>query len=134
MININRLKIYVAEFTNESQLITIGMFDIAGIIGTYFVGLTVDSSNTMSEFTDFDNWKSYDLVSIDEMDNPSFKVIKDIIEEYTGIKNSVDNVINLLLDEEIFYAPTGIHLNRDKYCREMYLRSVINHKTEENNR
>jgi len=129
MINISRLKIYVAEFTSESQLINIGMFDIASIIGPYFVGLTVDSWNIMEEFTDFDKWRSYDLTNIDEMDDPSFKTIKNIIKDFTHIDKELDEVINALLDDEFFIVPKGVHLNQDKYCREIYLKSVINYKS-----
>jgi hypothetical protein len=129
MININRLKIYVAEFTNESQLITIGMFDIAGIVEKRFVGLTVDSWSIMEEFTDFEKYQSYNLIDIDNITDPSLKGIKNIIKEFTGINKPLEEVVNLLLDDEFFNAPKGVHVNQDKYCREMFLKSVIRHKS-----
>tara|TARA_R110001592_G_scaffold311776_1_gene586761 strand:- start:1213 stop:1605 length:393 start_codon:yes stop_codon:yes gene_type:complete len=129
MINISRLKIYVAEFTNESQLITIGMFDIAGIVEKRFVGLTVDSCSIMEEFTDFEKYQSYNLIDIDNITDPSLKGIKNIIKEFTGINKPLEEVVNLLLDDEFFNAPKGVHVNQDKYCREMFLKSVIRHKS-----
>ena len=129
MINISRLKIYVAEFTNESQLITIGMFDIAGIVEKRFVGLTVDSWSIMEEFTDFEKYQSYNLTDIDNITDPSLKGIKNIIKEFTGINKPLEEVVNLLLDDEFFNVPKGVHINQDKYCREMFLKSVIRYKS-----
>ena len=125
LININRVKIYIAEFTNEEQSITIDMFDISTIVSHYFIGLSIGSKNIIDEFSDFERWKSYDLLDIDDINDPEFEDIKNIIKNYTGIHMPLDEVVNILLDCNEFVTPIGTHVNMDKYCREIYLKSVI---------
>jgi len=128
MININKIKIYVAEFTNEQQLVSIDMFDISTIVSHYFIGLSIESPNIVDEFSDFERWESYDLLDIDDITDPDFEDIKDIIKDYTGVHMSLDEVVNIVLDGNDFVGPSGTHVNRDKYCREIYLKSVIYYK------
>lgn len=129
MININKIKIYVAEFTSENQLVSIDMFDISAVLANYFIGLSIESPNIVDEFTDFERWRTYDLLDIDDIDNPSFNQITEIIKNYTGVHMTLDEVVNLMLDGDEFPYDFGVHVNRDKFCREIYLRSVIYYKT-----
>lgn len=129
MINISKMKIYVAEFTDEHQLVSIDMFDVASVASNYFVGLSIESPNIVDEFSDFERWRVYDLLDINELTDPGFRFITTAIKDFTCIDKPLDEVINSLLDDEFFVAPKGIHINQDKYCREMYLKTVIKYKT-----
>lgn len=128
MININKIKIYIAEFTNEQQLIGLDMFDVATIVDTLFVGLSIESQNILDEFTDFEHWTHYDLLDIDFITDPTLSEAVQVIKDYTCVFQDLNEVVDTMLDGLEFKCPLGFHVNRDKYCREIYLKSVIYYK------
>lgn len=128
MININKIKIYVAEFTNEHQLIGLDMFDVSTIIGNLFVGLSIESQNILDEFTDFEHWTHYNLLDINYITDPTLTEVVQVIKDYTCVFHDLNDVVDTMLDGVEFNSPDGYHVNIDKYCREIYLRSVIYYK------
>jgi hypothetical protein len=120
MVNINEIKVYIAELTNKNYIPSEDLFEVYSLdpYGN-FIGLAIDNNMVRDELRGT-NYVTYDL---NELDKIQFVYDEHVetIRDYTGIDLDTDGILDVLIE--------GVDP-----VRELYLKSMLYFKTNQDGR
>lgn len=130
--DIHNIKIYTARFSNTKQKVLTELFDISTIKGVWFIGLSTNDGEIEMNLSNLAEYHSYGFFEFDKIPDMFHKEVN-VFKSFIGLDGSVDDAVNLLLDNESFPEVEGF--NFSEYCdRNYYLKTIINYKMNQEGR
>jgi hypothetical protein len=118
MVNINEIKVYVAELTNKNYIPSEDLFEVYNLdpYGN-FIGLAIDNNMVRDEL----RGTNYVTYGLNELGDIQFVYDKHVerIREYVGIDLDTDGILDAMIELDDIADPV----------RELYLKSMLYYKT-----